>query len=491
MYRICLKLIVLSISVLVLSAGCAKDELAVLSSAKIPVTTASSMALNEFQQGMSFSNKQQRVKAVEHFHLALAQDPEFAMAWLQLAFVSPGTDLFMAALDSARKHAAHTSEGEQLIIKAAYKGFTANSIEQEVILKKLVSQFPGDEQAHLLLGNYYFGLQQYHKAIESYTSAAKVNNDLAILHNQLGYSQRALGNYGEAEKAFKFYIKLNSDNPNAYDSYAELLMEMGRFKESIEFYAMALERDSYFVASYVGIACNYGFLGEPAKALEQLELLKSIAQNDNDTRRAIFTEALTHVCSGKIEKALESMESSLEIDELRQDVGNIANDLLILGNLYLELDSPAEALARFNQSMRIINASNLPEAVKDNAYTTHLYNISRVFSAKGEFGKAEETAELFERKVNMSGNPLRIQLSSQLKGILALEQNQFQKAIDQLEQANQLNPYNLYRIGKAYQGLERHENAATYLLRAEELNVLNSMDQAIVLSKTKFAKDPA
>jgi cytochrome c-type biogenesis protein CcmH/NrfG len=39
----------------------------------------------------------------------------------------------------------------------------------------------------------------------------------------LGYSYRSLENYAEAEKAFKIYIELIPDDPNPYDSYAEML----------------------------------------------------------------------------------------------------------------------------------------------------------------------------------------------------------------------------------------------------------------------------
>ncbi len=483
--------LILTLGIMLALGSCAKEDASIVSSAKVPVTTQSTLAANEFQKGMIFANKLQTVQAATHFRLALDADPTFATAWLNLAYVSPGTALFVAYLDSAKAYASQASEGEQLIIKAAKYGFEGNNTKQERTLKKLVDKFPGDESAHLLLGNYYFGLRLYQQAILSYNQATKVNNNLAILHNQLGYSQRALGNYGEAEKAFKFYIKLNPDNPNAYDSYAELLMEMGRFNESIEFYARALEQDPNFMASHIGLACNYIFLGEQNRARIQLELLKENARNVIDTRRAIFTEALTYVSEGNISQAIESMLSNLKLSQASQDVGNMANDLVILGNLYLELHQPSVALAHFDKSMDVIDKSNLPQAVKINGHTTHLYNVARVFTVQGEFEKAKETSGLFAEQVGIRKNPIQIKLISQLDGIIALEEKKYQTAIDKLKEANQLNPYNLFRMGQAYEGLGDTEQAASFMLRAEELNVLNSMDQVLVLSKTKFAKNPA
>ncbi len=480
-----------TLGVLFVMSACSKDEAAEISSEKIPVSTLSTVASSEYQQGLGYSNTLQIVKAESHFRLALDVDPEFAIAWLNLAFVSPGTQLFLAAMDSARKYAPQASEGEQLMIRAAKYGFEGNIILQLSTLEDLEKLYPGDEQTHLLIGNYYFGLQQYRLAIISYTKGAQINKSLAILHNQLGYSQRALGNYGEAEKAFKYALKLNSENPNAYDSYAELLMEMGRFNESIEFYALALKRDPIFVASYIGIACNYGFMGKQGKARNQLKILMGVAQNQNDTRRAIFTETLTYVNEGNLAQAINTMQSNLKIARDLKDAANMANDLVILGNLYLELNEPAKALEQFNQAILVINQSALPQAVIVNAQATHLFNISRVYALEGAIEKAQDTAELFAQQVGLRKNPVQMKLIFQLKGIISLQEGDYLAAIDELGKANHLNPYNLFRIGQAYAALGEKEQADSYKLQAEELNILNSLDQSIVLSKTRFLKNPS
>ena len=79
-----------------------------------------------------------------------------------------------------------------------------------------------------------------------------------------------MGKYPEAEQAFKKYIELIPDDPNPYDSYAELLMKTGRFEESIKNYEKALSVDPNFVASYVGIGNNYVFMGKPRGGAQEL-----------------------------------------------------------------------------------------------------------------------------------------------------------------------------------------------------------------------------
>ena len=64
--------------------------------------------------------------------------------------------------------------------------------------------------------------------------ATAINPSFSTPYNQLGYAYRFLEKFPEAEDAFKKYTQLIPDDPNPYDSYAELLMKMGRFDESIK-----------------------------------------------------------------------------------------------------------------------------------------------------------------------------------------------------------------------------------------------------------------
>ena len=89
--------------------------------------------------------------------------------------------------------------------------------------------------------------------------ATTINPSFSQPYNQLGYAYRFLEKFGDAETAFKKYVELIPSDPNPHDSYAELLMKMGRFDESIKAYEQALSLDRNFVASYVGIGNNHDF----------------------------------------------------------------------------------------------------------------------------------------------------------------------------------------------------------------------------------------
>ncbi len=95
-------------------------------------------------------------------------------------------------------------------------------------------------------------------------------------YNQLGYAHRFLENFSAAETPFTKYIELIPNDPNPHDSYAELLMKMGRFDDSIKEYERALSLDPNFVASYVGIGNAHLHAGRIERAREAFAKIASV-----------------------------------------------------------------------------------------------------------------------------------------------------------------------------------------------------------------------
>ena len=105
-------------------------------------------------------------------------------------------------------------------------------------------------------------LNDFQNALAHFTKAKEIDSNFAPVYNMIGYCQSALNNYPAAEEAFQTYIKLMPDRPNPYDSYAELLLKMGKYDESIAQYKKALEKDPTFTTSLAGIGNNYVFKGD-------------------------------------------------------------------------------------------------------------------------------------------------------------------------------------------------------------------------------------
>ena len=273
-------------------------------SGKIPITTSSTNAKEQYVKGRTLAENLRAQDSREFLMAAGAKDPGMALAHYSLALSAPTAKDFFQHLKQAVALADKASEGERLMILGLEAGSNADTKLQRDYYERLASAYPKDERAHFLLGGSYFGLQNYPKAIGEYEKAVDLAPDYAPAYNLLGYAHRANGEFDQAETAFKKYIALIPNDPNPYDSYAELLMKMGRFDESIAMYRKALAVDPHFGPSHVGVASNLMFQGKHEAARAELWKFYQAARNDGDRRNALFNTAVTYADEGRFEQAL-------------------------------------------------------------------------------------------------------------------------------------------------------------------------------------------
>ncbi len=446
----------------------------------IPLTTSSQSALENYLKGRSLSDKLRGQESIQFYQQAVKDDPTFAVAYLNLALVSPTAKEFFRNLELAKTHADIVSEGERLWIKGLDAGVNGYQLEQRRLYKELVNMYPGDERAHNLLGNHYFGQQEYKLAMDEYNQSISINPSFSQSYNQAGYAYRFLGNYTQSEIAFKKYIDLIPDDPNPLDSYAELLMKIGKFAESIEQYRKALSIDPNFVASHLGIATNLNFLESHDQAIAQLQQLLEMARNDGEKRAAIFAMSVSYSDQGDFSAALDKLDQQYNLALNIGDANNMAGDLVAMGNIYLEMNSPDSALAKFEAAVDIVEKSDLTDQVKENTRRLYYYNAARAAIARNDLTIATALSQQFMAKVIKIENPFQIKLAYELEGMIALKDQRFADARSSLLKSNLQNPYNIYRLALAYQGLGEADEAAEQFRAAKEFNGLNNLNYAFV-----------
>ena len=141
---------------------------------KVPITTKSEDAKKEFLLGRDLSEKLQAQDSLQHLDKAIALDPDFATAELARANNSPTAKEFFEHLNKAVALADKASDGEKLFILANQAGANGDVTKQKDVLDKLVAAYPNDERAQFVMGNYYFGQQEYGPAIEHYKKATEL-----------------------------------------------------------------------------------------------------------------------------------------------------------------------------------------------------------------------------------------------------------------------------------------------------------------------------
>ncbi len=455
-------------------------------SGKIPVTTASEAARQEFLQGRDLSEKLLIQDSIQHFDKAISLDPGFALAELNRAQVSPTGKEFFDHLKKAVSLADKASNGEKLLILGNEAGANGNAAKQKEYLDQLVAAYPNDERAHFNMGGYYFGQQDFPRAIEHYKKATELAPTYSTAFNILGYAYRQNADYANAEQAFKKYIELIPNDPNPYDSYAELLLKMGRFDESITQYQKALAIDSNFINSHQGIAAALMYQGKPDQAAAELQKITDKARSDAERRTALFALTVVDLDSGKMDQALAEVDKQYALGEKTNDLPAMTGDLQLKGNIMLEMGKPDEAKALFERGLKMTQDSNLSQEIKDNASLFHHYNLTRVALAKKDLATAKTEAEAFRKGTETLKNPFQTKQAHELIGMIALEAKDFDNAVAELQQANQQNPYDLYRLCQAYQGKGDMGKAKEFCTKAATFNSLPQLNLAFI--RTRAAK---
>src|SRR5690348_5152005 len=204
--------------------------------ALVPITTTSAEARQHYLTGLDLFDRLRFADARGHFELAAANDSNFALAHYYLAIDAATPQAFFQHLNRAVALEGKASDGERLMIQALEAAVNAEPAQQVRYLEQLVAAYPNDPRPHFLLGFAHTAQQAYDQAIADFTRSTELDSTFSGAFNGLGYAYKPIGRYDDAERAFKRYIALIPNEPNPYDSYAELLLKMGRYPESIENY---------------------------------------------------------------------------------------------------------------------------------------------------------------------------------------------------------------------------------------------------------------
>jgi tetratricopeptide (TPR) repeat protein len=472
-------LLVTALVVAASSVASAKDP-----PGKIPLTTSSDEARELYIKARDLNERLKGTDAHKLFEQAVAKDKNFAMAYVGLATTAGTTKEFFTALEGALAVATKASDAERLVIHALEAGAKGDVVHQKEYLTKLASNYPGDERAQLQLGIFYFGQQDYPAAIEKLSAAIKIDPTFSAPYNQLGYAYRFLDKYAEAKQTFEKYIQLIPDDPNPYDSYAELLMKMGKFDDSIASYKKALAIDPNFVASLVGIGNDQMFLGKGDDARKTFGQLLQRARSDGERRQAEIWMAVSYTHEGSWDKALAEIDKLAAIATKANDFGQLAFDYNFAANTLLEANRPDEAAKQFAAQLAASDKSTIPADAKQTAKRNGIYDDARVALAKHDVATAKRLSASYTAAVAQKGIPFEVRQGHELAGMIASAEKSWKTAVVELAQANQNDPRVLYLAAIALQGSGDAAKAKAMAVKAAEFNGL-ALNYGYVRTKAK------
>jgi len=440
---------------------------------KIPITTSSEEARKLYVQGRDLAEKLRATDARQFYEQAVAADKSFALGYVGLANTSGTNKEFIDATTQAASLAGQVSEGERHMIQALEAGMKGDPASALSHFTELVRLYPNDERAQTLLGNAYFGRQDYDSAIKHYVKATTINPSFSQPYNQMGYAYRFLEKFDAAENAFKKYTQLIPGDPNPYDSYAEFLMKVGRFDESIKMYQKALSIDPNFVASYIGIGNDQMFMEHPDQARATFAKLGTVARNTGEKRLSHFWTAAAYVHEGATDKAIQEVKANYALAEAEHDGALMSGDLNLMGDILREAGRLDEAAAKYREAVTAISSAQVPDGAKEATRRNYVFEQGRLAVAKNDLTTAKAKSAEYAKQVAVKNAPFEVRQQHELAGLIALAEKRGPAAVQELKAANQQDPRILYLTAMALREAGDSQGASTIAAKAAKFNGLN------------------
>ena len=442
-------------------------------SEKVPVTTSSDEARALYDEGLALADNLHFVEANEVFAKAVEADPGFAMGYFRLAQTSQTAAAFFRAVGQAEDNAADSTEGEQLYIRALIAFAENDQAAQLDAISSLLRMYPKDERTHLQLANYHNAQQNFAEAIKHFEHATSINPEFASAFNSLGYARRGNGDLDGAKVAFARYVELIPDEANPYDSYAELLMEMGEYDESIANYRKALEQDSNFPSAYAGISINESLKGNYDGAQAAAEEMLAAARTEGEKRGAKFRSLTAHLIAGNREAAHAVAEEIYAMARAEGNYAAMGGISEYMGDVMASSGESAKALEYYENALKHRQESNVNDANKAQAERTFLFKAAIAAMVGGDHETAAARAAEYTAAAEADGTASERRRIHEIAGYLAGADGDNEASATELAQASQFDPIVLYWAAVANKNIGNEDKAVELASQAAYRNTLS------------------
>ena len=252
-------------------------------------------ALHAYEEGVSDYNRSLDEEMAAALHRAVALDPQFAMAYYELAPILPDYRARHEAITRAASIAERQGlpEQQRLLIRARQFVIEDRSDEAIQTYQEILRRFPKEIQPRIFLGIHLDGKE----GTALLEEAAKLDdgkksdtlNELAYQYAFQGDSSRAL------DAVDRYAALLPPDDPNPIDTRGDIYGLGGQPSNALAEYKRNLQAHPEFLHTRENVAIAYLLAG---KNREAEEAAQSAYQKATGARRAVAREVQGRRCGG-------------------------------------------------------------------------------------------------------------------------------------------------------------------------------------------------
>lgn len=405
-------------------------------------------ALREYSTGLELVRQGKNLDAVDQLRRSIADDPNFALAFSELA----ETDAALGKEDAAQEYSRKAVElsgtlpkQEQFLIAAHRNEILKDYPQAIAAYTNYINILPDDADVLFELGHAYESTGAFDKArdlfarvltldpkrIDALLAMARVNIDLGDSQIGLDYLNRAQS----------MAIELGNEEVKAQilQAFGVAYSDLGKREDAMNYFqqSLAIKRrlglKKEMVASLDSIAVAEGSTGQTETAERDFKEALQLSREIDDapgTADVLNDSADFYDEHGQYDQALKLLKQSLQI---QMDVGNESNQGLVsnnIGNTYMNLGDYNDARPYFVQALTIRQRLNVPMDIADT-----LHNLAE--SALDQ-GPLDQALDQYMKALDLrrsAGDKLGTAVESSSMGVLFGYQGRYGAALSAQEDA--------------------------------------------------------
>jgi len=446
---------------------------------EMPITTSSPKARELFQRALIDYENLYLERANIGWWAAVQADPNFALAYIFIAYNSTDPAEAHTAQEKATLLAAKASPGERLLIQWIASVKENNFIAGISAMNDMREMFPKDKHLAYLAGNWMMGQNSYEQAQKTLQEALAIDKNYPPALNDLAYCYAQSREYPKAFELMERYVVVLPSLPNPQDSYAEILRMSGNFDGALEHYRAALKIDPWFDYSQLGLADTYAVMGNQAQARVEYDKAIQKAYTAADRLSYALQSATTWARENNLAEADKAFDAVADKAHAT-GFGLIEAEAHRMMSLYQTDDAEAlKHLASAEEALNHPTAASISQSDREDERARVLrYRAVRADHA----GNQELAAQTLQQLETMAGSTRSAVVQSSYHGAagtLLMRQQKIKEAIVHLEE-DEDNPYSLELLSQAYSISHASEKKHEVEVKLRASN-MPTMEQALVV----------
>jgi serine/threonine protein kinase/Flp pilus assembly protein TadD len=345
------------------------------------VATSNVEAYRHYQLGLDAYRRFEQVEALREFEEAVRLDPQFALAWYQIANYrvqygpQRGAYEIWQKLDGIESRLPRKTQlslqGTRAMMGADYDG-------AQRAYEALLAEFPRESLDRNRLARTHMRSDRFERSVEVLREGVRLDPNDHFLWNQLSFAQVGTGNLAAALEANDRCRALLPGHPFPSASRGDLFFLAGRNEEAIPAYRKSLELGPASIDYWVHFALAFVYADQKKFSLAE-STLREYGRLSKDPL-ILFYEAHLEEARGRLEAARDLYRKAIvqHASANRNEVAGQA--LLALAHISQVLGDSASALA-FARQQRLEGEEQLA--------------ISLLEAVEGDSAAAERSLQQF------------------------------------------------------------------------------------------------